>query len=97
MRKYIRLFESEDPKISRVDTSTFDEIREIFDKNMNVYSINDKDAYYLSFSKDLNESNIVEVFENLESLDFTYFKELTEEEKKKLGIIGNTIIEVLPN
>lgn len=97
MRKYIRLFESEDPKISRVDTSTFDEIKEIFDKNMNVYSINNKDAYYLSFSKDLDESSTVEVFENLESLDFTYFKELTEEEKKKLGIIGNTIIEVLPN
>lgn len=97
MRKYIRLFESEDPKISKIETSIFDEIREIFDKNMNVYSINDKDAYYLSFSKDLNESSIVEVFENLESLDFTYFKELTEEEKKKLGIIGNTIIEVLPN
>lgn len=97
MKKYIRLFESEDPKISRVDTSTFDEIKEIFDKNMNVYSINNKDAYYLSFSKDLDESSTVEVFENLESLDFTYFKELTEEEKKNLGIMGKTIIEVLPN
>jgi hypothetical protein len=97
MRKYVRLFESEDPKISKIETSLFDEIKEVFDENMNIYSINDKDAYYLSFSKKLDEENVIEVFQNLESLDFTYFKELTENEKKKLGIIGNTIVEVLPN
>jgi hypothetical protein len=97
MERYKSFFESQEPKIVKVDTAQFNEIKDAFDESMNVYSINGRDSFYLAFSKDLSQSNVVHVFEYIENLGFDYFKELTEDEKSGLGIKGHTIIEVIPN